>query len=96
MYRPEVTLGVCVRNCEGYIEEAIGSIINQDFPHELMEMIFVDDGSEDDTLSIIHKSTLMIDIPVSIGINQEARILLGKSSPPTGGSLPGQQPIITY
>jgi len=51
--KPIATIGVCVRNCEATIKEVINSIINQDFPHELMEVIIVDDGSEDRTLSVI-------------------------------------------
>lgn len=51
--KPVVTIGICVRNSEASIKEAIDSVLNQDFPHELMEVIFVDDGSEDKTLSII-------------------------------------------
>ncbi|MEM2613316.1 MAG: glycosyltransferase [Nitrososphaerota archaeon] len=51
--KPIVTIGVCVRNCASTIREAIESVIAQDFPNELMEVIFVDDGSEDETLSII-------------------------------------------
>jgi len=50
---PFVTIGVCVRNCAHTIHKAIESIIAQDYPHELMEVIFVDDGSKDETLSII-------------------------------------------
>ena len=50
---PLITIGVCAKNGEDYIREAIESIIDQDFPHELMEVIFVDDGSQDRTLSII-------------------------------------------
>ncbi|MDH5483424.1 MAG: glycosyltransferase [Candidatus Bathyarchaeota archaeon] len=49
----KVTLGVCVKNCESLIEETIESVNNQDFPHKSMEVIFVDDGSEDRTLSTI-------------------------------------------
>jgi glycosyltransferase involved in cell wall biosynthesis len=64
--KPKVTIGVCVRNCEGYIEEAIDSILNQDFPHELMEIIFIDDDSEDNTLSIIREYTSQIDIPAKV------------------------------
>ena len=64
--RPKVTVGVCVRNCESFIKEAIDSIINQDFPHELMEVIFVDDGSEDNTLSIIKEYVSRIDIPAKV------------------------------
>jgi glycosyltransferase involved in cell wall biosynthesis len=64
--KPKVTIGVCVRNCESYIKEAIDSILNQDFPHELMETIFVDDDSEDNTLSIIREYTSQIDIPTKV------------------------------
>jgi len=53
--KTKVTVGVCVRNSAVTVKEAIESIINQDFPSELIEVIFVDDGSNDDTLSIINK-----------------------------------------
>jgi len=64
--KPKVSIGVCVRNCEIYIKDAINSILKQDFPHELMEIIFVDDGSEDDTLSIIHEYASQMDIPAKV------------------------------
>jgi glycosyltransferase involved in cell wall biosynthesis len=51
--KPKVTVGICVRNCADYIKEAIASIIDQDFPHDLMELIVVDGCSEDKTLKII-------------------------------------------
>src|SRR3989337_1011338 len=50
----KVTIGVCVRNGEAQVQEAIESIVDQDFSHELMETIFVDDGSGDKTLSILN------------------------------------------
>ena len=53
MAQPLVTIGVCVRNCESTLKQAIQSVIDQDYPHEFMEVIFVDDGSEDRTLSVI-------------------------------------------
>jgi glycosyltransferase involved in cell wall biosynthesis len=64
--KPEVSIGVCVRNCENYVKEAIDSILAQDFPHELMEVIVVDDGSEDSTLSIIQDCVSSIDIPIKV------------------------------
>jgi len=64
--KPIVTIGICVRNCEDFIKEAIDSIINQDFPHELMEVIFVDDGSKDRTLSIINGYVPKMDMHVKV------------------------------
>lgn len=63
---PLVTIGICVRNCEKYIEETIDSLINQNFSHDYLELIIVDDGSEDTTLSIIKKCIALIDFPVKI------------------------------
>lgn len=48
-----VTIGICVRNGASTLYDAIASIMAQDYPRELMEVIFVDDGSTDDTFSII-------------------------------------------
>jgi len=48
-----VTIGVCVRNSEDTLKRALDSVVSQDFPHENMEMIFVDDGSKAQTLSIL-------------------------------------------
>jgi len=53
LIRPKVTIGVCVKNNARTISETIKSIIKQDFPRELMELIIVDGYSEDGTLSII-------------------------------------------
>ncbi|MEM2507577.1 MAG: glycosyltransferase [Nitrososphaeria archaeon] len=63
---PFVTIGVCVRNCTSTIREAIESIMAQDYPHELMEVIFVDDGSKDNTLSIIKEYASKMDMKVKI------------------------------
>ena len=50
---PEVTVGLCVRNCETSVADAIDSIMDQDYPHNRIKVVFVDDGSDDNTLSII-------------------------------------------
>jgi glycosyltransferase involved in cell wall biosynthesis len=57
-----VTIGVCVRNSEDLVEEAIGSIMAQDFPHDRIKVVFVDDGSEDQTLSIIQEHAAKMDM----------------------------------
>ena len=66
MAKPLVTIGVCVRNGEETIKDAIESIMGQDFPQELMEVIFVDDGSVDETLSIIKSYVLKMNMAVKM------------------------------
>lgn len=58
----KLTVGVCVRNCEGTVGQAIESVVEQDFPHNLMEIIFVNDGSRDNTLNVIEDWASRIDI----------------------------------
>lgn len=57
MTKPEkgikVTIGVCVKNAEAVIEQAVDSILKQNFPHEQMEIIVVDGCSSDSTLDIV-------------------------------------------
>jgi len=64
--KPEVTIGICVRNSAATLREAIESITLQDFPHKLMEIIFVDDGSTDETLSIIMRYAPRMGMKVKI------------------------------
>ncbi len=53
LMKPMVSIGICVKNCEAFVKEAVASVLSQDFPHELMEVIVADDGSKDRTLSIV-------------------------------------------
>jgi glycosyltransferase involved in cell wall biosynthesis len=62
---PKVTIGVVTKNCEKYIGGALESIRNQDFPHDLIEVIFVDE-SEDSTLSIVQNHVSKCDIPAKV------------------------------
>jgi len=64
--KSKITIGVCARNGQNFIKDAINSIIDQDFPHELIEVIFVDDGSEDETLSIIKSYAPRMDMHVKV------------------------------
>ena len=49
----KISVIVPVYNCEDYLEESIRSILNQTFKD--IEVICVDDGSTDDSLSILNK-----------------------------------------
>jgi len=60
--KPVVAVGVCVRNSASTLREAVESIMAQDFSHESMEVVFVDDGSEDNTLAIIRRYVDRMDI----------------------------------
>jgi glycosyltransferase involved in cell wall biosynthesis len=52
---PKVTVGLCVKNIEATVSQSVKSILDQDFPHDLMELIVVDGYSKDMTLKIINK-----------------------------------------
>jgi glycosyltransferase involved in cell wall biosynthesis len=64
--QPKITIGLCVRNCESSLEEAFSSIVTQDYPLEKTELIFVDDGSEDNTYSIICTLASTTKIPIRV------------------------------
>jgi glycosyltransferase involved in cell wall biosynthesis len=61
-----VTIGICVRNCEKYLKEAIDSIMSQDYPHRLLEIIIVEGKSEDKTSIVIRESIKNIDISTKL------------------------------
>jgi hypothetical protein len=50
-----VTVLVDTYNCGHFIEEAIDSVLTQDFPREQMEILVVDDGSTDDTTERVRR-----------------------------------------
>jgi len=62
--KPAVTVGICARNSVSTLQNTIDSVVSQDFPHELMEVIFVDDGSTDETSHLISTNIPTMDIPV--------------------------------
>jgi glycosyltransferase involved in cell wall biosynthesis len=49
----DVTIGICVRDSERTIREAIESIVNQSFDKKRMEIVVIDDGCKDQTIPII-------------------------------------------
>jgi glycosyltransferase involved in cell wall biosynthesis len=63
---PIVTVGLCVKNCEETIASTLDSLITQDYSHGLIEIIVVDDGCRDNTISIIVKKLLKTDLDFKI------------------------------
>src|SRR5271163_2038849 len=53
--KPTVTVLIDTYNHERFIEEAIGSVLGQDFPSGEMEILVLDDGSTDRTAEIVRK-----------------------------------------
>ena len=58
----KITIGMCVRNSGKTIQEAVDSIVIQNYPHELIDVIVVDGCSEDDTLFLVKNTALKSDI----------------------------------
>jgi len=49
MIEPQVSVVIDTYNYGRFVEEAIESVLSQDFPAERMELLVIDDGSTDDT-----------------------------------------------
>lgn len=64
--KPIVTIGVCFRNCEHSVKGVVDTLLAQDFPHENVEVIFIDDGSKDGTLSCVLDYVPSIDMYVRV------------------------------
>jgi glycosyltransferase involved in cell wall biosynthesis len=53
--KPLVTVGLCVKDSENFIEETLSSLMNQNFPFGFIEVVVVDGCSRDRTIDIIKK-----------------------------------------
>ena len=56
--KPELTVGMCVKNAQSTIKETVESVLAQDYQPDLVETIVVDGNSSDATLSIIRNLML--------------------------------------
>lgn len=64
--RPKVTIGLCAKDAQKTIGFALTSVAKQDFDHQLIEIIFVNDGSTDNTLKIVKEFASKIDITTRV------------------------------
>ena len=68
--QPFVSVVVAARNEENTISQLLTSLINQDYPENMYEVIIADDGSDDATARIVRdfqrKSENLILIPVAL------------------------------
>jgi len=58
----KVTIGICVKNGENTIGDTIKNIMEYDYSKNFNEIIFVDDGSEDNTLEVINYNIKNYDV----------------------------------
>ncbi len=73
MTSPSVTVVMPVRNEEGFIERSLGSVLAQDYPADLTEILVVDGRSDDSTREIVermgeqaHRAVRVVDNPKRI------------------------------
>ena len=66
---PLVTIYLPSRNYGEYVEKAIGSVINQVYPN--WELILVDEGSQDSTLSIFNYFKEKYNAKISVISNEK-------------------------
>lgn len=72
MYK--ISMIIPVYNAEKYLKRTINSIINQSIGFENIELILVDDNSQDNSKSIIEEYVAKYDNVIGIYSNRKPRI----------------------
>ena len=60
--KTKVTIGLCIKNAAKIVKTAFDSISIQDYPHEALKLVIVDNGSSDNTLSLAMEFAQKTDI----------------------------------
>ncbi len=63
---PFVSVVMPVRNEAAFIETSLSSVLTQDYPHQLLEIVISDGASTDGTVDLINKLAAETDIPIKI------------------------------
>jgi len=66
----KVTIGLCVKDAATVVKTAFRSISIQDYPHELIKIVIVDDGSSDNSLSLAMEFAQKSDIKTFVTSSQ--------------------------
>lgn len=72
---PEVTIGICTKNCENVIDKCLRSLFSLNYPKNLLEVIIVDGCSIDRTLEIARR--MLEDLGIKYQITTDDRLGLG-------------------
>ena len=89
MSTPTVTINLVVLNGEKYIRHCLDAILEQTYPHELIEFNILDNGSTDETLHIIENLKLKIE-------NSKLASFNFIKSKHNLGMWPGQEELLKY
>lgn len=73
--QPSISVVMPTLNAEKYLAESLASLIEQDYPRELLEILLVDAGSTDETLAIARAAGVdrILDNPLKTGEAGKAR-----------------------
>ena len=79
-----VTIGMCVKNSEDTIRETIDSVISQNYPRRLTELIVVDGFSKDRTVYLIENALSAVDLEYRVffekqGLGRARQIVVDKA-----------------